>query len=324
MQTQTLGQNGPRITRIGLGCMGMSEFYGDSDEAQSIATIQRALDLGINFFDTADMYGRGHNETLLGRALEGRREQAVVATKFGVLRGADGSFNGVSGRPEYVTKACEDSLRRLRIDAIDLYYQHRVDPEVPIEETVGAMARLVEQGKVRALGLSEAATETIRRAASVHPIAALQTELSLWSREPEAELLPLCQSLGITFVAYSPIGRGFLSGELRSPDDLAKNDVRRFLPRFSAENFPKNLAIVSCAEAIAAARACTPAQVALAWVLSRQNTVAIPGTRRVQRLEENAAAAQITLTRTELSALERAIPAAGTRYPADRMSSVNR
>ena len=326
MQKRTLGKDGPEIATIGLGCMGMSEFYGDSDEAQSIETIHQALGLGINFFDTADMYGSGHNEKLVGRALKGRRDQAIIATKFGVLRGEGGSFDGVSGRPEYVAKACDASLERLGVDVIDLYYQHRVDPQTPIEDTVGAMAQLVEAGKVRYLGLSEAGPDTIRRAVEVHPIAALQTELSLWSREPEQELLALCQQLGITFVAYSPLGRGFLSGKIRSPDDLAPNDFRRFLPRFSQENFPQNLALVDRVTAIADARGVTPAQIALAWALTHPGTVTIPGTRSVERLKENAAASEITLTVTELKQLDDAAPAgaaAGTRYPEDRMSSVN-
>lgn len=317
--TRKLGRNGPSIFPIGLGCMGMSEFYGPADEAKSIAVIHRALDQGATFLDTADMYGSGHNESLVGRALRDRRDQAVLATKFAILRGDDASFRGVSGRPEYVKSACDASLSRLGVDHIDLYYQHRVDPEVPIEETVGAMADLVKAGKVRHLGLSEAAPATLRRAAAVHPIAALQTELSLWSREPEAEILATCAELGVTFVAYSPLGRGFLSGAIRSVDDLAPDDFRRHAPRFAPENFAKNLELVAAVEKIAAARGCTPAQLALAWVLTRgDHVVAIPGTRSPSRLDENLAAAAIALTTEELATIDAVIPpgaAAGTRYP---------
>jgi aryl-alcohol dehydrogenase-like predicted oxidoreductase len=319
MKTRRLGQDGPRIPVIGLGCMGMSEFYGARDEQTSIAVIQHALDTGVTFFDTADAYGSGANETLLGKALGPRREEAVVATKFALVRGEGGSFLGVSGKPDYVRKACDASLSRLGIDAIDLYYQHRVDPQVPIEETVGAMAELVKAGKVRRLGLSEAAPATIRRAHAVHPIAALQTEYSLWSRDPEGEILDTCRELGITFVAYSPLGRGFLTGQFKTPDDFEAGDWRRNNPRFQGENFAKNLALVARVEEIAKGRGITPAQLALAWVIGRaEHIVTIPGTRSQKRLDENAAAAAIALTQGEIDALEKAFPkgsASGGRYP---------
>jgi aryl-alcohol dehydrogenase-like predicted oxidoreductase len=328
MEKRSARENGPAVTAIGLGCMGMSEFYGDSDDARSIEVIHHALDRGVTFLDTADMYGAGQNERLVGRALKDRRDDAFLCTKFAVRRGEDGSWLGLSGRPEYVKSACDASLRRLGVDHIDLYYQHRVDPEVPIEETVGAMAELVKEGKVRWLGMSEAAPATLRRAAKVHPIAALQTELSLWSREPEAELLATCRELGVLFVAYSPLGRGFLTGQLRSRADLAADDWRRNLPRFSEEHFEKNLALVSEVEAIAAKKGCTAAQLALAWVLTRGNhVVAIPGTRSAKRVDENAAAADVTLTADDLAALDAILPpgaAEGTRYPAEGMATVHR
>ncbi|MBK9001192.1 MAG: aldo/keto reductase [Myxococcales bacterium] len=303
----------------------MSEFYGASDDVRSIEVIHHALDRGVTLLDTADMYGAGKNERLVGRALKGRRDEAFLCTKFAVRRGEDGSWLGISGRPEYVGAACDASLARLGVDHIDLYYQHRVDPEVPIEETIGTMAELVKAGKVRWIGMSEAAPETLRRAAKVHPVAALQTELSLWSREPEAELLATCRELGALFVAYSPLGRGFLTGQLRSRADLAADDFRRNLPRFSEEHFEKNLALVKEVEALASRKGCTAAQLALAWVLGRgDHVVTIPGTRSAKRLDENAAAAAVTLSTEELAALDAILPPQGTRYTAQGMASVHR
>jgi aryl-alcohol dehydrogenase-like predicted oxidoreductase len=328
MRTLQLTALGPDISAIGLGCMGMSDFYGPADEARSIAVLHRALDLGVNFLDTADIYGVGANETLVGRALKGKLDRAVIATKFGIVRETDGSFLGVSGRPEYVKQACDASLRRLGVETIDIYYQHRVDPETPIEDTVGAMAELVRLGKVRFLGLSEAAPATVRRAHAVHPIAALQTEYSLWSRDPEEELLALCAGLGITFVAYSPLGRGFLTGAIRSVNDLAEDDWRRGNPRFQGENFQKNLELVDAVEEIAREKGLTAAQIALAWILSRgDRIVPIPGTRRIERLEENAAAVDQELTTAELDRLDAVAPpgvAAGTRYTEAGMRAVHR
>jgi len=308
--------------------MGMSEFYGSGDEGESIRTIHRALDLGVDFLDTADIYGLGRNEELVGKALRGRREQAFLATKFGNVRGKDGSWIGVNGKPEYVRACCEASLRRLGVETIDLYYQHRVDPGTPIEETVGAMAELVRQGKVRFLGMSEAAPETLRRACAVHPIAALQTEYSLWTRDPEAEVLPTCRELGVGFVAYSPLGRGIFGGRIRSLDDLDKGDYRRNSPRFMGDNLSTNLSLVQRLEAIAAGKGCTAAQLALAWLLARgEDVFPIPGTKRVGRLEENVRALDLSLTPEELSRIDAAFPAgaaSGTRYPEQAMKALNR
>jgi len=311
---------------MGLGCMGMSEFYGASNEQEAIATIQRALDLDVTFLDTADMYGPFTNEKLVGKAIRDRRSQVVLATKFGNMRGEDGGFLGVNGRPEYVRKACDDSLQRLGVDLIDLYYQHRVDTKTPIEETVGAMAELVQAGKVRYLGLSEAAPETIRRAHAVHPISALQTEYSLWTRDPEDEILPTVRELGIGFVAYSPLGRGFLTGRFKSIDDLAPDDYRRRSPRFQGENFRKNLDLVDRIEELAREKGVTPSQLALAWVLHRGNDIVpIPGTKHVKYLEENVQALDLRLSAEEMKRIDEVAPkgvTAGERYP--DMSTVNR
>ncbi len=324
MKQRSLGSL--RVSAIGLGCMGMSEFYGAHDDAQSIDTIHRALDLGVNFLDTADMYGPFTNEMLVGRAIRDRRDEVVLATKFGNMRSEEGAFLGVNGQPAYVRAACDASLKRLGVDHIDLYYQHRVDADVPIEETVGAMAELVRAGKVRHLGLSEAAPTTIRRAHKVHPIAALQTEYSLWSRDPEEEILPAVRELGIGFVAYSPIGRGFLSGQWRSIDDLAADDWRRNNPRFQGENFQRNLDVVEKIEEIAREKGVTPAQLAIAWVLAQgDDIVPIPGSKSRKHLEENVAAAEIELTPEELARIDAVAPkgvAAGDRYP--NMALVNR
>ncbi|WP_204150374.1 aldo/keto reductase [Leptolyngbya sp. CCY15150] len=325
MKTRTLGQD-LKVSAIGLGCMGMSEFYSGRDEAEAIATLHRALDLGVTLLDTADMYGPFTNEELVGKAIANRREQVVIATKFGNVRTPDGGWGGVCGKPEYVKQCCDASLQRLGVEVIDLYYQHRVDVNVPIEETIGAMAELVQQGKVRYLGLSEAAPATIRRAHAVHPITALQTEYSLWSREPEDEILPTVRELGIGFVPYSPLGRGFLSGQFQSPDDFADDDYRRHSPRFQGENFAKNLQLVAQIKAIAAAKQVTPAQLAIAWLLTRgEDIVPIPGTKQRRYLEENVAAVNITLTTTELEQINAVMPqgaAVGDRYP--DMSTVNR
>lgn len=325
MERRRLG--GLEVSAIGLGCMGMSEFYGPSEEVSSIATIHRALDLGLNFLDTADMYGVGHNEELVGRAIGGRRGEVVLATKFGNVRAADGTWVAINGRPDYVRSACEASLKRLGVEVIDLYYQHRVDPATPIEDTVGAMADLVRQGKVRHLGLSEAAPGTIRRAHAVHPITVLQSEYSLWSRDPEAEILPTLRELGIGFVPYSPLGRGFLTGRIRRPEDLAEDDFRRQSPRFSPGNFERNLDLVATVEDIARAKGCTASQVALAWVVAQgDDVVPIPGTRRVKYLEENIAALDVSLTAEELQQLDVAFrpgAAAGERYPEAGMRRVN-
>jgi aryl-alcohol dehydrogenase-like predicted oxidoreductase len=319
MQTRKLGSQGLEVSMQGLGCMGMSEFYGERDDEESIATIHRALELGVNFLDTADMYGPFTNERLVGRAIQGRREQVVLATKFGNVRGENGERLGVRGDAEYVHQACNASLERLGVDHIDLYYQHRVDQDVPIEETVGAMAELIEQGKVRFLGLSEASPDTIRRAHRVHPISALQTEYSLWTRDVENRVLPTTRELGIGFVAYSPLGRGFLSGRFRSPDDLSEDDFRRHNPRFQGANFERNLAIVERVGEIAEEKGVTRAQLALAWVEHQgADVVPIPGTKRREYLEENVAATEVELTDDDLSRLDQAAPpgvTAGDRYP---------
>ena len=327
MEQRRLGQ-GLEVSAIGLGCMGMSDFYGPRDDAESVETIRRALDLGVTFLDTADAYGPFKNEELVGRAIQGRRQEVVIATKFGNERRADGTFVGINGRPEYVRRACEGSLARLGVSHIDLYYQHRVDPAVPIEDTVGALSELVREGKVRFLGMSEAAPATIRRAHRVHPIAALQTEYSLWSREPEDEILPAVRELGVGFVAYSPLGRGFLGGRFKRREDLAEDDWRRNNPRFAPENFALDQALLARVEAIAAEKGATASQVALAWVLAQgRDIVPIPGTKRREYLEQNAASVSITLSLEELRALEEAFPrgaAAGERYPEAGMRAVNR
>lgn len=328
MHKRTLGKNGPEVSALGLGCMGMSAFYGSGDDAESIAVIHRALDLGIDFLDTADVYGPHTNESLVGRAIADRRDRVILATKFGIkLDPGNPRARSISGRPEYVLQACDASLRRLGVDHIDLYYQHRVDPEVPIEDTVGAMAGLVQAGKVRYLGLSEAGPETLRRASAVHPIAALQTEYSLWSRDPEDGILATCRALGIGFVAYSPLGRGFLTGQIKRFEDLAEGDWRRYNPRFQGENFARNLALVAKIEEIAADKGCAPSQLALSWVMAQgEDIVPIPGTKRRTYLEENVAALDIALTSDERARIDAVAPrgvAAGSRYPQEYMTSVN-
>jgi len=328
MNTRKLGSQGLEVSALGLGCMGMSEFYSGRDEAEAIATIHRALELGVTLLDTADMYGPFTNEVLVGKAIADRRDQVVLATKFGNVRGQNGEYLGIRGDAEYVRQACDASLKRLGVDHIDLYYQHRVDPDTPIEETVGAMADLVKAGKVRYLGLSEAAPETIRRAHAVHPISALQTEYSLWSRDPEEKILPTVRELGIGYVAYSPLGRGFLTGQIRRIEDLAEDDYRRNSPRFQGENFQKNLDLVAEVEKMAREKGCTPSQLALAWLLAQgEDIVPIPGTKKRARLEENVAAVDVQVTAEDCARIDRILPpgaAAGERYAAPQMQALNR
>lgn len=325
MKKRIIGNGNLSVGAIGLGCMGMSEFYGTGDEKESVRTIHRALDLGVTLLDTADMYGVGRNEELVGKAIAGRHGEVVVATKFGCVRCEDGGFLGISGRAEYVKRACEASLKRLGVDTIDLYYQHRVDPDTPIEETVDAMAALVKEGKVRFIGMSEASAQTIRRAHAVHPVTAVQTEYSLWSRDVEDEVLPVCRELGIGFVPYSPLGRGFLTGRIRTTDDFAADDFRRYVPRFQGENFQRNLVLVDLVKELAAQKGCRPSQLALAWLLAQgESIVPIPGTKRISYLEENVAAADVLLTAEDLKRIDEIAPkgvASGDRY--DDMEGLN-
>lgn len=327
MKFRTLGKNGPQVSAIGLGCMGMSAFYGQHDDEQSTKTIHHALERGLNFLDTSNMYGPYTNETLIGKAIAGKRDKVFLATKFGIVLSDDPMARGVNGRPDNVQKSCEDSLKRLGVDCIDLYYLHRVDPQVPIEDTVGAMAKLVEQGKVRYLGLSEASSETLTKANTIHHITALQSEYSLWSRDPENGILATCQQLDIGFVPYSPLGRGFLSGQIKSIDDLAPDDFRRSTPRFMGENFTKNIELVNKVAVLAKDKGCTPAQLALAWVLAQgEYLVPIPGTRQINRLDENIGALDVTLTAQELAEIEKIFPKdgiLGSRYPQAGMALVN-
>jgi aryl-alcohol dehydrogenase-like predicted oxidoreductase len=327
MEERRLGKEGPVVSSIGLGCMGMSEFYGDADEVESINTIHKAFDLGINFFDTADMYGPFKNEKLVGKALKGIRGKVILATKFGIVRSEDPRKRSVNGKPEYVKSACDASLKRLGVDHIDLYYQHRVDKNTPIEDTVGAMSDLVKAGKVRFIGMSEASADTIRRANKIHQVTALQSEYSLWTRDPESEIFSTVRELGIGFVSYSPLGRGFLTGRFKNPDDFDKNDFRKYSPRFKGENFQKNLELVNKVNQLVKNKGITPAQLALAWVLNRGNDIVpIPGTTKIKHIEENVKAADIKLTEDELQEIDEIFPmdaASGLRYPEESMKSVN-